>query len=159
MRIVTVVFAFVFALFPAAGCQNQRSMEAPSKGADNSYCLVCHFNYRSEEITTAHAAAGFGCAHCHGESGAHSQDEDNRIAPDRMFAVEAVNGSCMTCHVARSLTAVEEHEPVVAPGATATDGVCTDCHGSHRLSVRTRRWDKATGRMIMLEEGPRMDRP
>jgi hypothetical protein len=29
------------------------------------------------------------------------------------------------------------------------DKVCTDCHGSHKLKVRTRMWDKETGKLIM----------
>ncbi len=39
-------------------------------------------------------------------------------------------------------------------------GVCTDCHGEHRLKVRTRRWDKETGKLVsddgvrMMEENP-----
>ena len=32
---------------------------------------------------------------------------------------------------------------------------CVDCHGEHRLAIRTRRWDKATGKLVH-DDGVRM---
>lgn len=110
-------------------------------GADNSRCHVCHINYVAEAIAVTHARAGIGCADCHGESDAHIADESwasggNGTAPDRMFRMDEINGFCMGCHPAATLTGAV-HESIVSG---TDDRVCTDCHGEHRLVTRRCKW-------------------
>ena len=40
-------------------------------------------------------------------------------------------------------------------GAGPVRWICTDCHGQHRMKVRTRVWDKETGKLIK-DDGVRM---
>ena len=102
--------------------------------ADNSRCHVCHINYQDEELAVTHARAGVGCERCHGASDAHCSDEDNITPPDIMYPLDKVNSSCKTCHPEGKLGGGKKY--------------CTDCHGEHRLSYRTRKWDKETGELV-----------
>ncbi|MFQ6035686.1 MAG: multiheme c-type cytochrome [Sedimentisphaerales bacterium] len=102
--------------------------------ADNSRCHVCHINYEDEELAVVHARANIGCERCHGSSDAHCNDEDNITPPDIMYPAERINSSCKGCHPTAKLGHGKKY--------------CTDCHGDHRLSYRTRRWDKTTGELI-----------
>ncbi len=102
--------------------------------ADNSRCFVCHINYEVDELTSMHAKADIGCEHCHGASDAHCSDEDNITPPDIMYPAEKINSFCKSCHPEGKLGGGKKY--------------CTDCHGEHRLSHRTRKWDKATGELI-----------
>ena len=123
--------------------------------ADNSFCFVCHANYKKEKLAVGHARAGVGCMRCHGSSDKHSSDEDGLTPPEIMYAKAAINPSCMACHARAKIQAVAVHKPVLS--ATAAEAkACTDCHGRrHRLKVRTRRWDKTTGKLI-ADDGVRM---
>lgn len=102
--------------------------------ADNSRCYVCHINFAQEKLTSIHAKADIGCEHCHGASDAHCSDEDNITPPDIMYPAEKINSFCKSCH----------------PNAKLGKGkkYCTECHGEHHLSHRTRKWDKETGELI-----------
>lgn len=124
--------------------------------ADNSYCYVCHVNLKEEELAELHRPAGVGCMDCHGWSDDHSADEDNVTPPDTMFPRWSVASSCLRCH---GHDADDANEPARRPAVAATAGgrrvVCTDCHGTHRLAVRTRQWDKITGKLI-YDDGVRM---
>jgi hypothetical protein len=102
--------------------------------ADNSRCYVCHINYEVEELTSMHAKANVVCEHCHGASNAHCLDKDNITPPDIMYPAEKVNSSCKSCHPDGKLGGGKKY--------------CTDCHGEHRLSHRTRMWDKETGKLL-----------
>lgn len=102
--------------------------------ADNSRCYVCHINYEVDELTSMHAKADIGCEHCHGSSDAHCSDEDNITPPDIMYPANKINSFCKSCHPDGKLGGGKKY--------------CTDCHGDHRLSRRTRKWDKATGKLI-----------
>ncbi len=117
--------------------------------ADNSRCHVCHINYAMEELAVSHAKANVGCETCHGASNAHCSDEDNITPPDVIFAKAAIRPACMKCHA--ELT--DSH----APGGATDNKVCTDCHGKHRLAVRTRTWDKET-RALIKDDRVRMIR-
>lgn len=122
--------------------------------ADNSYCYVCHYNYTEDKLTLNHEAAGIGCESCHGKSDRHSADEDGLIPPDAMFPRDRINAYCMTCHGAEAIAAVAAHEDVFDTDQKDRP-VCTDCHGKHRLTVRTRIWDKQTG-ALLSDDGVRM---
>lgn len=144
---------------------------AQSAPADNSRCYVCHANYDSEEetLTFVHARVGIGCVRCHGDSSPHSTDEDGLTPPDRMFPKSRIRFNCLGCHdwvklVASDKTRADradlqtkpDHQAVLA-GTTSDKKFCTDCHGSeHRLSHRTRIWDKKTGQLLSRDATPRM---
>ena len=104
------------------------------KSADNSRCYVCHMNYEVDELTSIHAKADIGCERCHGASDAHCSDEDNITPPDIMYPAEKINSFCKSCHPDGKLSGGRKF--------------CIDCHGEHRLSHRTRKWDKTTGRLL-----------
>jgi hypothetical protein len=126
----------------------------PAKGpvANNSRCHVCHVNYAGERLAVLHARANVGCQRCHGASDAHCTDEDNVTPPEIMFAGAKINASCMSCHPEGKIN-IPKHKPLFADTTGKTR--CTDCHGEHRLRHRTRRWDKATGKLL-ADDGVRM---
>ncbi|MBL7133780.1 MAG: NapC/NirT family cytochrome c [Phycisphaerae bacterium] len=117
--------------------------------ADNSFCYVCHLNFKTETFVGVHKAAGVGCEACHGESLDHADDEDHIAAPDVMYTKAQVNASCVTdeCHGEVSLKKAIGHRPFYA-GAEPTRKHCTDCHGKHHVEKRQRRWDKTTRKLI-----------
>ena len=125
--------------------------------ADNSYCYVCHVNYKSEDITKVHAKYSIGCEDCHGMSDNHSSDENGLTAPDRMFARDKIAAYCTTCHSPDTLRKVRKHRKFVFTDNTEIQKVCMDCHGEHRLEHRTRQWHKETGVLIWKDGAPIMD--
>ena len=122
--------------------------------ADNSYCYVCHVNFKKEDIAEQHKAAGIGCADCHGYSDDHSSDEDGLTPPEIMFPAERIDQFCLKCHDPEQGADVAAQDEAVV-GALNTRTSCTSCHGEHRVHVRTRRWDKVTGKLI-YDDGVRM---
>jgi hypothetical protein len=133
-----------------------KSAEKP-KPADNSYCYVCHANYEEEKLTKIHQPQGVGCEKCHGSSEKHSSDEDGLTPPQTMYPKSEIAGACMKCHKKEDLVKEEDHgDFFVKPKPAET---CTDCHGkNHRLKVRTRIWDKKTGKLLS-DDGVRMMSP
>ena len=126
----------------------------PPHPADNSYCYVCHANYEDESLVHGHQVVGVGCEKCHGPSTKHSGDEDNITPPDRMFAHADVDRFCITCHAEDKLRKNDIHKEWLQD--EVRDDTCNDCHGRfHHLAVRTRRWDKKTGKLI-ADDGVRM---
>jgi len=71
-----------------------------------------------------------------------------------MSAQSQVNPFCMTCHEKAKLLKLDDHKDFFKdpqPGET-----CNNCHGEkHRLAVRTRIWDKTTGKLLK-DDGVRM---
>ena len=114
--------------------------------ADNSRCHVCHINYEREPLTFVHAQADIGCEQCHGPSDAHCSDEDNITPPDIMYPADKIDSFCMGCHTKDKIN-VPVHKAIFADNGIK-EGGCTNCHGEHRLSHRTRRWDKRTGKLL-----------
>ena len=138
--------------------------EKVSDPADNSYCDVCHLNYQQEKLAKTHKKAGVGCETCHGISDKHSEDEDNVIPPDILYGKDQVMALCMACHEKAKLVKEDNHDELFSDEADPED-TCADCHGEkHRLKVRTRRWDKQTGKLIwsdgvrMMEDKPKAGR-
>ena len=118
---------------------------------ENSPCFVCHANYQAEPLASRHAAAEIGCISCHGPSYAHRNDENNTTPPDLMYPRNGIDPACRKCHASHDVPAGK----IVTlwlqrfPDKTAAQSiVCTDCHGDHRLKVRTVRWDKKTGKLL-----------
>ncbi len=123
-------------------CRLQRS--GVPEPADNSYCLDCHLNYGFERFAEGHRTNGVGCVRCHGACIEHSADESGKVPPDRMYAMRRINDSCIACHEFKALS------PSCELGGAKR--VCTDCHDTHRLEERKRRWDKSTGELIFCAE-------
>lgn len=113
--------------------------------ADNSRCHVCHINYSEEALAVTHARANIGCEQCHGSSDDHCGDEDNITPPDIMYAAEKIRPFCMECHTKEKID-IAVHKSIISD--TSSEGICTNCHGEHRLSYRTRKWDKTTGKLV-----------
>jgi len=129
--------------------------KAPAKGkgpkADNHACFVCHTNYQDESMAVEHANANVGCVKCHGESIAHRNDENNITPPDIMYPAVKIDTACVECHETHDVPAKKVLARWKEKCATKTDFnslVCTDCHGDHRLKLRTVRWDKSTGKLL-----------
>ena len=121
----------------------------------NAACFVCHSNYEAEPLVRRHIAANVGCADCHGKSYAHRNDENNITPPDIMYPREKIEQMCGKCHIRHDISAAritallqqrrqDKEEP--------REIVCTDCHGSHRLKLRSVRWDKRSGELIPVVE-------
>jgi hypothetical protein len=127
----------------------------PQKGkgpkADNHACFVCHTNYQDESMAVEHANANVGCMKCHGESIAHRNDENNITPPDIMYPADRIETACVKCHETHDVPAKKVLARWKERCPTKSDFnslVCTDCHGDHRLKLRTVRWDKKTGKLL-----------
>jgi formate-dependent nitrite reductase cytochrome c552 subunit len=119
--------------------------------ADNHACHVCHTNYEDELLALTHADADVGCVKCHGESIAHRNDENNITPPDTMYPTGGIDSACVKCHETHDAPArkVLARFAERCPNTKAADQiVCTDCHGDHRLKLRSVRWDKKTGKLL-----------
>lgn len=139
---------------PTTRPATQPTTQAAVEPADNSYCLVCHINFKDEELTKQHEPAGIGCEQCHGQSPQHSADENGITPPQIMYPKDKINAACTKCHPAENLPRAATHTPVVLE-ILENQKTCTECHGKHTMSVRTRRWDKTTGKLIQ-DDGVRM---
>lgn len=136
--------------------QQDSAAIATEATAENMTCFVCHTNYRSEYLVSRHAQANIGCAGCHGQSLAHKNDENNTTPPDKIYSADKINPFCQGCHKSHDVPPGK----VVAlwtkrnPDKTDLDKiVCTDCHGDHRMKVRTIIWDKKTGKLLRTNRG------
>ena len=119
--------------------------------ADNNACFVCHSNFQDELMVTVHAKENIGCIKCHGSSVAHRNDEDNVTAPDKMYTLVRIDRSCRECHEDHTASPQKVISMFQARFPQNTDPknvVCTDCHGEHRLKIRSVRWDKSTGKLV-----------
>ncbi|MHC4123065.1 MAG: cytochrome c3 family protein [Planctomycetota bacterium] len=118
--------------------------------ADNSACFVCHVNYKTEQLASQHAAWEVSCADCHGESTGHCNDEFHRTPPDIMYSKNQIDPLCQKCHIPHDTSTEklvkhwqQQHPNKMVPKIIA----CTDCHGEHRLRLRTVQWDKKTRKL------------
>jgi len=114
-------------------------------------CFVCHVNFQEEPLALSHAKAGISCARCHGLSFAHRNDENNTTPPDTMFPAENIDKACAECHIIHDIPAIKvilRWQECCAHKKDSKTIVCTDCHGQHRLKVRTVQWNKKTGKVL-----------
>jgi len=119
--------------------------------ADNGPCFVCHANYEAEPLASRHATAEIGCVSCHGPSYAHRNDENNTTPPDIMYPPDSIDPACHKCHASHDVPASKIVTLWLKCCPNKTDAqsiVCTDCHGEHRLKVRTVQWDRKTGKLL-----------
>jgi hypothetical protein len=143
------------------GLMDEKLPDPPKKKvevkADNSACYVCHGNYDGEELALIHAKEDVGCIECHGESLAHRDDEDNVTPPDVMYPADKIEEKCAECHDSHDVSAREvivRWQERCPKKTNPKELVCTDCHGQHRLKLRTVRWDKKTRKLIIRKEKP-----
>lgn len=130
---------------------------AAEAAAENAACFVCHANYRSEPLAVWHAAVNVACSTCHGKSYAHRNDENNTTPPETMYARDKIDPACGKCHLGHDVPAkdiiarwLQRYGGTTAPETAA----CTDCHGEHRLKVRTVQWGKDTGKLLRSNGAP-----
>jgi len=119
--------------------------------ADNHACHVCHTNYQDEWLAVTHADNNVGCVKCHGESIAHRNDENNITPPDKMYPADTIDSACVKCHETHNVPArkvLARFTERSLDKKAADKIVCTDCHGTHRLNLRSVRWDKKTGTLL-----------
>lgn len=151
---------------------------------ENTACFVCHANYRSEFLAGYHAGVNIDCVHCHGESTAHRNDENNTTPPEIMYPAEKIDSFCQGCHstthdispkkiIIHWFEHLKEEANPSCSGCHKEDDVppakvvarwkergldkaqtdpdeivCTDCHGDHRMRIRTVIWDKKSGKLL-----------
>jgi formate-dependent nitrite reductase cytochrome c552 subunit len=104
-----------------------------------------------------HGLDEIGCIDCHGKSFAHRDDEDNITPPDKMYPREAVDKMCADCHEdhdARARDVIQRWRERCPEITDPERIVCTDCHGRHRLQLRTVRWNKRTGEVLSRQPAP-----
>ena len=138
-----------------APVEKKTSDKAKGPKADNHACHVCHTNYQDEWLAVTHANANVGCVKCHGESIAHRNDENNITPPDTMYPNAGIDSACVKCHETHDAPArkvVARYLERCSAKKSSDQLVCTDCHGEHRLKLRSVRWDKATGKLITAGE-------
>ena len=117
------------------------SADLPS---DNGLCLVCHVNFAEGDSIAGHISQGITCAHCHGISADHMNDESMMTPPDILYGRTEVEAMCKQCHDAehKNPEAVEAFIQKWGGrkrenGRNVTeDSICTDCHGLHTIARR-----------------------
>lgn len=123
----------------------------PAAAAPRIICHDCHGNFREELLSVTHAKVDVTCVTCHGESRAHADDEDNTTPPQVMYLREAIGKKCGECHKKHNSSAakvVARWQERGLQNLKPADLACTDCHGKHRVNVRTIHWDKKTGKLL-----------
>lgn len=125
---------------------------SPPKGreVDNSRCHVCHGNFVDEPLAVNHAKQGVGCERCHGPCDEHCSDEGNITPPTILYAKDKVDKSCKECHPDPMERIVADARYCLFVPLTDEEKkkICSDCHGAHRMNLRTVFWDKATGKLL-----------
>lgn len=123
-----------------------------AQGMDiNAPCYVCHVNFKQDPFVQVHSKAHIGCAKCHGESPDHIADEANLTPPNIMYWASKIDISCAGCHTnhnARARDVLARWQERCPDKTNPKQLVCTDCHGDHRLLVRSVVWDKKTGKLL-----------
>ena len=127
----------------AAGCLQRKTTTPQSTSAnpmDNSECLICHMDFKTELISAKHERAGVGCTTCHGPSLAHGDDELNITPPDTLFGRAEIVPFCQGCHLTHITGKpyddfVKKWHSKRRPNGRMIldDSVCTDCHGNHAV--------------------------
>jgi len=129
----------------------------------NVGCINCHgdsFAHRNDENNTTPPETMYPaekidpfCQECHD---AHDISAKKIIARWIEQKAKKPNATCEGCHKDDDVPP----ENVVARWKERDRGqsdpariVCTDCHGDHRMKVRTVIWDKKTGKLLRTNQG------
>ena len=139
------------ALASAAGGASAGSSSPPrGREIDNSRCHVCHGNFVDEPLAVNHAKQGVGCERCHGPCDDHCSDEANITPPSILYAKNKVDKSCKECHPDPMERIVADARYCLFVPLTDEEKkkICSDCHGAHRMNLRTVFWDKTTGKLL-----------
>jgi DnaJ-class molecular chaperone len=132
---------------------NKQSASNESSMSYYVMCNDCHMGYIEEPLVLVHAKAGMSCDSCHGKSRAHYSDESNTTPPDKMYPADKINFFCQGCHHSHDVPAGKVVALWMQRNSDKTNPekiICTDCHGEHRMKVRTIIWDKETGRRLQI---------
>ena len=138
-----VSFFLIAPLIHSAGCipwkksDSQSSLEAKKDNplGANAGCLVCHMTFVFDDLSKVHLENKITCAHCHGISAAHANDEEiGSTPPDKSFKREEVDSFCKRCHTTHNAPAAEVIKVWEKRKRRKGLPVCTDCHGRHRIS-------------------------
>lgn len=117
----------------------------------NAACYVCHVNFKADPFVQRHARADIGCAKCHGASRAHVDDEANLTPPEVMYWPSRIGASCLVCHPTHNAPArdvILRWQERCPEKTNPNHLVCTDCHGNHRLALRTIVWNQRSGELV-----------
>lgn len=127
----------------AGGClqrESPKTQPTAAKPTDNSECLICHMDFKTEPISAKHEKAKVGCTNCHGPSLAHGDDELNITPPDKLFGRAEIVPFCEGCHPTHVVGKpyddfVKKWHSRRRPNGRMIldDSVCTDCHGNHAV--------------------------
>jgi hypothetical protein len=126
-------------------------------------CVNCHgdsFAHRNDENNTTPPETMYPAdkidPFCQGCHEAHDVSAKKIIATWMKEKAKKPNTTCEGCHKDDDVPP----EKVVArwkkrniDNADPTTIVCTDCHGQHRMKVRTVIWDKETGELLRTNRG------
>jgi hypothetical protein len=101
-------------------------------------------NFAEGDEITDHLAERITCAHCHGRSVDHMNDESLMTPPDLLHGRSEVDLMCSQCHeqIHENPDAVEAFRRKWGGekrenGRNVTEeSVCTDCHGRHTIPRR-----------------------
>jgi len=96
------------------------------------------------------------CLGCHGQSFAHRNDENNTTPPETIYSAAQIDPFCQGCHHTHDVPPVKVVALWMKRNSDKTNSdkiVCTDCHGEHRMKVRTVIWDKKTGKRLRTSRG------
>jgi len=111
----------------------------------NAACYVCHMTFVDEPLAVVHLRAKITCIDCHGTSQGHANDEKiGATKPDIVIKRSQLNRACRKCHeghdvrpeevIARWIKRARSRRARTAGKPLQPPVVCTDCHGSHRVS-------------------------
>ncbi|UCE47305.1 MAG: hypothetical protein JSW47_17085 [Phycisphaerales bacterium] len=129
----------------------------------NVGCVNCHgdsFAHRNDENNTTPPETMYAvekidpfCQECH---------EAHNIPPKKILAAwmkqraKKPDVTCEGCHEEDDvppLKVVARWKEVDIDKSDPAGIVCTDCHGEHRMKVRTVIWDKKTGKLLRTNRG------
>ncbi|HUW19991.1 MAG TPA: cytochrome c3 family protein [Sedimentisphaerales bacterium] len=130
VAVSSLIFAYSCSS-PPARTSEMKASETPNEIDSlsvNAACYVCHMSFVKEQISKTHLDKNVTCIRCHGLSAAHANDENvGATPPDITFQRDRIDVMCLECHKRHDMSAEKLAGFQIPP-------VCTDCHGSHRIS-------------------------
>jgi hypothetical protein len=127
------------------GCFNCHG-ESSAHQNDENNVTAPEILYSADKIDTF-------CRSCHK---AHDISPRDIIADWMKKKAEKKNTSCEGCHQSNDIPprkVVARWKEVALDKTNPGQIVCTDCHGDHRMKVRTVIWDKNSGKLLRTNKG------